>query len=291
MPQQVDFYTGDKEADTTSWLNAIYQAQQEYRFLDSCFTYDGSDLSLGDINITPLGTNTVTLTAGTGLTFQSGWVGRQIWGRYGSLGIGGGRYNLISYTDSTHMTAEVLSAADSATLTKGNWYLTTNSVTGLDHLEGQTVGVFASGQNHPDRTVSSGTISLDAQYAVVHAGLKYVGIFQTMDLELGGGRQGSKSSVGLAKRVLGYDIKFLDTLGASFGTNFYDQNLILYTDTTQRLGMPPRPFTGIQRIPISDGWNNGNDNDTEKNIVVMQQTPQPCFIEIININTEAGTDD
>jgi hypothetical protein len=59
------------------------------------------------------------------------------------------------------------------------------SVFGLDHLEGQTVSVLANGAAHPDRTVSSGSITLNGSYEVVHVGLPYTSTLQTMRIEAG----------------------------------------------------------------------------------------------------------
>jgi hypothetical protein len=41
----------------------------------------------------------------------------------------------------------------------------TDTVTGLDHLEGKSVGVLGSGMVHPDTTVTSGSITLDKVYS------------------------------------------------------------------------------------------------------------------------------
>lgn len=294
MPQEIDFFTGfeNKDADHERWYNAIYQAQLNYKFLDSCFTYDGSDYATGAITVSaPDITGYVTLTAGSGLTFLNTWVGKQIWGKYDDTGRGGGRYEIIGFNSSTSLTARVLLDADAPTLAKGAWYLTTNQVTGINHLEGKTVGVCSGGQTHADLVVSGGNVTLDAQYPVVYVGLKYIGIFQSLDLELGSAQAGSKSSMGVFKRITGFDIKFLNTLGASIGSNLYNLATILYADTEQRLGMPPRPFTGIKAVPIEDGWNNGSEDDTEKNFFLVQTNPQPCYLQIINVKVNAQDDE
>ena len=116
-------------------------------------------------------------------------------------------------------------------------------------------------------------------------------MFQSLDVEIGGGREGSKSSLGIPKRIEGFDIKFLDTLGASAGTGFYNATPILYANTQQRLGMPPRPFSGIHPVIIKNGHSNGGVNDTEKYITIIQDTPQPCYVEIINVNIDATFED
>lgn len=293
MPLEIDFFTGldNKEADKERWFNAIYQKQLEYKFLDSHITYDGSSFATGAITISePDVIGYVTLTAGAGLSFDTAWVGRQIWGKYDSTGVGGGRYEIISVESTSSLTAKSLFPADSSALASGEWYLTTDTFEGLEHLEGELLGVCAGGQTHEDETVSGGEISLDSQYPVVHAGLKYTGVFQSLDLELGASQAGAKSSMGVPKRVTAFDIKFLNSLGASVGTNLYKLALILYADTEQRLGMPPRPFSGVKNVPIIDGFNNGGVDDIEKNLFIVQQEPQPCYVQVINAKVTALDD-
>lgn len=48
-----------------------------------------------------------------------------------------------------------------------------DTVTGLDHLEGEDVAVCVNGMNHPEVTVSSGQISLQSHYNKIHAGLPF----------------------------------------------------------------------------------------------------------------------
>jgi hypothetical protein len=52
----------------------------------------------------------------------------------------------------------------------------TNSVTGLDHLEGRTVGVYADGGTQPDQVVSGGGITLETPALNILVGLKYTSV-------------------------------------------------------------------------------------------------------------------
>ncbi len=61
----------------------------------------------------------------------------------------------------------------------------TTTISGLDHLEGQTVSVLANGATHPDRTVSGGSITLARSSTKVKVGLKYTSLLQTMRLDAG----------------------------------------------------------------------------------------------------------
>jgi hypothetical protein len=62
------------------------------------------------------------------------------------------------------------------------------SISGLDHLEGQTVSILANGATHPDKTVSSGAITLDRSATNVKVGLAYTSLLQTMRLDAGSHR-------------------------------------------------------------------------------------------------------
>ena len=60
----------------------------------------------------------------------------------------------------------------------------TTTITGLDHLEGQTVKVFGDGVVQADKTVSSGAITIDSA-SKVQVGLGFDARLQTMRLEAG----------------------------------------------------------------------------------------------------------
>jgi hypothetical protein len=59
----------------------------------------------------------------------------------------------------------------------------TATLTGLDHLEGETVGVWADGQDRGDETVASGQITVDsAAYTSVIVGLRYTADYKSAKL-------------------------------------------------------------------------------------------------------------
>lgn len=74
----------------------------------------------------------------------------------------------------------------------------TTTVTGLGHLEGETVKVLAEGAIHPDRTVSSGQILLDFAAAKVHVGLPYKHRFKSLKIAQG---NPAGTAVGKIKRI------------------------------------------------------------------------------------------
>lgn len=61
----------------------------------------------------------------------------------------------------------------------------TDTFSGLDHLEGETVRIWADGRAHASRTVEGGSITLDGDYETVIIGLNYVGYWKSAKLAYG----------------------------------------------------------------------------------------------------------
>ena len=57
------------------------------------------------------------------------------------------------------------------------------SISGLTHLEGQTVRIVANGATHADKVVSSGAVTLDRATTKAHIGLPYTSTLQTMRID------------------------------------------------------------------------------------------------------------
>ena len=152
------------------------------------------------------------------------------------------------------------------------------SVFGLEHLEGQTVSVLANGAAHPDRVVSSGSITLNGSYEVVHAGLPYTSTLQTMRIEAGakdGTAQGKK------KRISRITYRLYDTLGLKHGPSADRLDIIPFRSSADDMNEPPALFTGDKEIEFPRNW------DTDGYIFLVQDQPLPFTILAImpEINT------
>jgi len=84
-------------------------------------------------------------------------------------------------------------------------------VTGLSHLEGRTVAIWADGARQPPQTVVNGRVPLDIQARRVHVGLSVPWYLETLDLD-----QGSAIGTGADKRksIKGIGVYVLDTCAA-----------------------------------------------------------------------------
>lgn len=89
----------------------------------------------------------------------------------------------------------------------------TTFVTGLSHLDGETVGVFADSQYIGDRYVSNGRIELNGTYSKVVAGLKYNSVMETFRPE-GGSLNGV--SQGKIHRVNKVMVDFYRSVGGQY---------------------------------------------------------------------------
>ena len=172
---------------------------------------------------------TLSATTGTGITvtaagslFSSSDVGRKIF-TFDSSGAPVGRATITAFTSATVVTADV--TADFASTAVSGWYLTATNITGLDHLEGESVQVAADGYFAGTYTVSSGEITLPDDKA---AGLAYIGLSFNSDacpmpIEAGGRNGAAVSKLKRINRV-GYSV--YETQGFKSGRSFSDLRII-----------------------------------------------------------------
>jgi hypothetical protein len=148
----------------------------------------------------------------------------------------------------------------------------TTTLSGLDHLEGETVQILADGAVQPDKVVSGGAITLSRAASKVHVGLQYISRLVPMRLEAGAT---DGTSQGKIKRVHAATVRFLDTLGGKIGR---------YGSTLDELSLrnPATPMD--QAPPISSGDTQvdfGGDYDRDALIEIRQEQPLPMTVVAI----------
>jgi hypothetical protein len=145
----------------------------------------------------------------------------------------------------------------------------TTSISGLSHLEGETVSILANGATHADKTVSSGSITLDRSVTKAHVGLAYDSILQTMRTDAGGveGTAQAKN-----KRISDIDIRVLNSVGAKIGPSESNLDTIPFRTVHMAMGNPVPLYTGDKFIEFAGGY----DNDGF--VVVKQDQPLPLTI-------------
>jgi hypothetical protein len=126
----------------------------------------------------------------------------------------------------------------------------TGTVSGLDHIEGETVNVLVDGKTHPQLTVSNGAIELlnNVTASTIQVGLPNTWCLVTQRIEAGA-KDGTAQ--GKTKRITRFVVRLLETLGLHYGeskTSFdeydfnlnkeYDEDIVLFTGDTESLPFP-----------------------------------------------------
>ncbi len=112
------------------------------------------------------------------------------------------------------MTSNIAAVRKAMDVAKHPALLMVDTISGLDHLEGQVVSVLANGATHPDRTVSGGSITLARSSTKVKVGLKYTSLLQTMRLDAGAQNGTSQAKT---KRIFNISIRLYESIGVEVG--------------------------------------------------------------------------
>lgn len=276
IPRSLDYYTGNKEADTDAYLQDLWEAQKRLHYVDSGVTYDGSIYATQDLTLSLATKGTGRTITASGAIFDITMVNKEIWGKRG------GRAKITGYTDPTTVTVKITVDFPDTSLVIGDWYLTAITFGGLQHLIGEEVVALADGGVVEGLVVDSlGEVTLAAQASYVTVGLRYVGIWKSMDIE-GGGNNGPAQTKKRSISTLG--VKFLDTLGAKFGTDIYKLDRVNFRSTADIAGRPAPLFSGVKPVDIRDDW------EEEKHVYCVQDKPLPCNVQLVmpNMTTNDG---
>lgn len=167
----------------------------EYVGMDSALTYDGRHTGSTTMTLTSGGgwdyDDTLTLTASVVGTFAAGDVGNEIHltGSAGDVI----RCSIVSYvgTQVVGVKPNKTVPVSMRSVAIATWARAVDVVTGLSHLEGEDVSIFADGFviGSPNNaacttfTVSSGVVTLDRCYAVITVGLPITSDIQLLDID------------------------------------------------------------------------------------------------------------
>lgn len=161
----------------------------------------------------------------------------------------------------------------------------TDTISGLDHLEGMTVAVWANGRVHDDCVVDSGSITLN--YEVTHAvvGLNYVGKWKSVKLAYGA-RYGT--ALGQDKKVERAGLIVLETpVGAvGYGRNFEAIDWLIgeYED-----GMIMDEPVTLITDEISQPIEGATETDARFCVIMDKPTPATVLAVIPNVNLSETT--
>jgi len=150
-----------------------------------------------------------------------------------------------------------------------------NTVSGLSHLEGETVQILADGAVQPEKTVSSGAITLSAAASVVHVGLQYNRKYKSLKLAFGA-RDGTP--VGRPKSIADVILVVMESGEGSLTLASVEDGVVgAVTELDLRSandidGDPVNFFTGELRLGVTAGF------DDDIRILLQGTAPLPATI-------------
>lgn len=245
-------------------------------YVDSGLTYDGAVNATLTPGATQKGSEGVLFTAGASV-FAPDDIGREI--RYHVAGDSGAnppveaieaRALITGYSSGTQVTGKILGAFPSLDpIQPGAWRLSVRSVSGLAHLEGQSVQILTDGAVHPPKVVTAGAVPLDYPATVVHVGLGYRSALMPVKFEAGaadGTAQGKK------KRISKVTLRLHRTLGCKIGRDAAHLDELPFRDYGGVMDAPPPLFTGDKEITFRGTY------DTAGDVLIVQDEPLPLAV-------------
>lgn len=143
------------------------------------------------------------------------------------------------------------------------------TISGLNHLEGQSVAILADGAAHANKTVSSGAITLDRSVTKAQIGLPFTSKLETLRIDAG---SAMGSSQGKNKRIGEVTVRLFRTVGLKIGTSATELDTIPFRSSSDSMDKPLTLFTGDKTAEFNGGY------DDDATITIIQDLPLPMTI-------------
>jgi len=144
-------------------------------------------------------------------------------------------------------------------------------ISGLGHLEGEEVSILANGAVHPNRTVTSGSITLQLPTSVVVIGLPYTATIKTLPLEAGAT---DGTSQGKRMRINNVTIRMFETgAGLWYGPTIGQMDEVQFRTAGDLMDNPvPLYSRDSETLPWPSGY------DIAPQMVIQHRLPLPCTL-------------
>lgn len=167
--------------------------------------------------------------------------------------------------------ADLEAAADGFFVDAGLTYdgAAATTITGLSHLNGETVAICADGAERPTQVVSGGQVVIEAPAAsVVHVGLPYTSTLTTLPPEVA---TGAGSAQGKTKRVSRAVLRLHESMGGMLGRGS-TMDAILYRTPFDDMGAAVPLFTGDKDLVFPAGY------DEAGQVTITTAAPLPLTV-------------
>lgn len=228
---------------------------------------------------------TVTLTT-SGPAFSSANVGKRVRAIDGA-GVTLGEGKITSFTSSTVVNISTTLTFTTTAFAVNRWGISVTAVTGLDHLEAETVAVLADGgTDKPNKTVSGGSITLAYDYFVINVGLPYNQTIRTLPKEAGSQRGTSQGKIQRINEV-GFKV-YRSHKGFRYGGKYAWDNDTLDQAATR----DPATLLGTSELLFSGMLPNKHfQDDYQYGSRVYIKNSDPLPLELLSIITTVDTSD
>lgn len=250
---------------------------EDYVCVDSAVS-TGPTPQSGTIRVSAAtGSVTVTVTGAT--PFVVGDVGSDI-------RVNNGRIEITGFTSSTQVTGTVRVPLtdllpDGVPLPTPIWYLDApfTTVSGLWHLEGESVAIQANGTPQARQTVSSGTVTVPTGTTLAHVGLPYTCQLQTLPAI-----SRSRLIEGKTRSPVSVDLRVNLARGLYIGTE--EDNLYFIVErSTEPYDTATALQSGIKSVPVNATY------DRDAFVIVEIRDPLPATILGYTLYLDVGDDD
>ena len=151
-------------------------------------------------------------------------------------------------------------------------------ISGLWHLEGQTVAILADGAEVAQQVVTNGAITLEVEASVVHIGLPITADMQGLPLAM---EALSAFGQGAKRNLSEVWLRVKDSGGIKAGPTF-DKLRELPARSNEPYDSPPDLKNGIVRITLDNQW------DENGQICIRQDQPLPVTISAMTLAVATG---
>ena len=262
----------------------IFASQRDSFFVDCGATYNGTNTNTGQNVTISGGTNytrgeSVTITANYNLFNAPPSVADKDDAIVLVDGTTTYRCVILSTSSQTVATVKLDKDLPASLRNTGitTYEVARNTISGLSYIEGKTVSILADGAVHPQRVVSSGSVTLERAASVVHVGLEYNSDLQSLPLAL----QVEAFGQGRVKNLNHVWLRVLESSGIFAGPSS-DKLIEAKQRTTEPYGSPPNLKTEDIKIMLTPTW---QDNGQ---LFVRQTDPLPLTVVGLTLEVSIG---
>lgn len=206
-------------------------------------------------------------------TFKSSDVGKKIWYKT-KTGRELGTFEITEFIDRFNVKVDTLIEPTSDTYNE--WYLSATYLSGLEHLEGETVAVVGDGGYIGDFEVHNGTVDISSanvnKVGTAIVGLKYKGVLKSTNM--GMMLQGTETLT-TPKTIYKVGLSLCFSAGGKIGDSMYHLDEVQDFNPDGLYDIPPLPIDNYVEVNYSGTY------DKEKHYYVVQDKPLPFHIAMI----------